>query len=134
MPAPNFAIRQVYNFDMFAPAILGNSYKGATILAIMDRETANREIDTQAMHISVFPHLPAGTPNDPNAYDYVKIKTSAGNTTILGVAWIKEETVTLVESRTITAKIAGVAAGDLTRVRNALIQNGFNNIEVTISA
>lgn len=133
MTTPVFAIRQVYDFDMYAPAVLGASYKGATVLAIMDRETAAKEIDPMAVHVSVYPYLPAGTPNDPSAYDYIKIKTTAGITTILGIPWIKADTVTTVESRTITAKITGVAAGDLPRVRNALIQNGFTGIELTIS-
>lgn len=134
MPSyPTFSIRQVYNFDMYAPAILSTGYKGATVLAVMDYETAAREADIRSIHVNVFPFLPDGTPNDFRAYDYIKIKTTAGNTVVLGLAWIKADTVTSVESRTITARITGVGAADVPRVRNALIQNGFTAIDVNIS-
>lgn len=134
MTSPVFNIRQIYNFDMYAPALLGASYKSVTVLAVMDRETAARDIDPQALHVQVFPYLPAGTPNDPNGYDYVKIKTPAGNTTVVGIPWIKADTIVSVESRTITVQIANVNAGDVPRVRDALVQNGFNAVTLSISS
>lgn len=132
MSAPNFKIRQVYDFDVYPSAIIGNNFKGVTILAIMDNETASKEVDTQAMHVQIFPMVP-GMVNDPNGYDYVKIRTINGQTTILGVPWIKEDTVQLVESRTVTAVIANVSAVDVPRIRDALVQNGFNNVTVNIA-
>jgi hypothetical protein len=130
---PQFALRKVYNFDMYAPGVLGASFKNATVLALMDRKEANRFIDTQGLHTQVYAELPAGWPNSPEAYDYVKIKTSAGLETVLGLAWIKADSVELVESRVITATVSGVGAGDLPRVRQALRANGFMNIELSIS-
>lgn len=129
----NFQIRQVYNFDTYAAALLGNNFKNVTVLAIMDRETAAKEADVHAMHVQVYPYLPAGTPNDPNAYDYVKVKTTTGQTMILGIAWIKEDSIQLVESRIITVKISNVSASDIPRVRDALVANGFNQVEMSIS-
>lgn len=129
---PSFALRQVYNFDVYASDILGAGFKNARVLAIMDRETANREIDTQALHIQIYPQLPNGWPNTPDAYDYVKILTSANNTTILGLAWIKADSVELVGTRVITVNIGNVNNSDIPRVRNALIQNGFTNLQIAI--
>lgn len=128
----NFVLRGVYSFDVFPAALLGTDYKNVTVLAIMDAATANREIDIQALHAQIYPMLPVGTPNDPYGYDYVKIKTTAGNVTILGIAWINDTTVTLVQSNTITAVIGNVSAVDVLRIRNALIQNGYNNIALSI--
>jgi hypothetical protein len=136
MPAPavpQFQLRQVYNFDLYAPDVLGAGFKGAQVMGLIDRETANKYIDTQAMHIQIFPQLPVGWPNNANAYDYVKIKTSAGNIVVLGLAWIKTESVELVGSQTITVAIANVAADDIPRVRNALIANGFANLAISIT-
>lgn len=130
--AVNLQIRQVYSFEVYPVAILGNNYRNATVVAVMDRETANKEIDTQALHVSLYPYLPPGTPNDPNGYDYVKIKMPSGETTVLGIAWIKPETVQLVESRVVTVKIANVSASDIVRIKNALVQNGFTSINVSI--
>lgn len=129
----NFQLRQVYDFDVYPSSLIGNNFKGVTILAIMDRQTANKEVDVQALHIQIFPLLPANSaPNDPDGYDYVKIKTQSGETTILGMPWIKADTVRLVESRTIMVKIGGVASADIIRVRDALAQNGFSNVEISI--
>ena len=128
-----FEIRKVYSWDVYPAALLGTNYKNVTVLAIMDRDTANKEIDTQALHVNFFPSLPAGTPNDPNGYDYIKIRTTAGQTTILGIAWINLASVTVVDSRTITVKISDVGAADITRVRNALVQNGFGSLDISIS-
>lgn len=128
----NFNIRSIYNFDLHAPAILGNGYQNAVVLALMDMETANKEIDVVSLHTNVFPYLPVGTPNDPKGYDYVKIKTTTGATTIIGLAWIKPETIVLVDSRTVTVTIGEVNASDIPRIKAALIQNGYSNIEIQI--
>lgn len=128
-----FALRQVYNFDVYAPAIIKNNFKGVTILGIVDYDRARREIDVDAMHISIYPHLPAGTPNDPRGYDYVIVKYPNGNTTVLGLAWINEDTIQVVESRTISVKIGGVTAADVNRVRAALVQNGFNDLAISVA-
>lgn len=133
MESPDLKNRLTYNFDVHPTAFIGNNYKNVTVMAIMDRETANKEIDTAALHIQCFPTLPAGTPNDPDAYDYVKLKMPSGATTIIGLAWIKSETVTLVDARTITAKIGNVTATDLAKIKAALVQNGYSSIELSIS-
>jgi hypothetical protein len=132
MPDINFILRSVYNFDLYPVALLGSGYKNATIMAIMDMATANQYIDAQAQHVQVYPTLPAGTPNDPNGYDYVKILTQTGETIVLGMAWINAATVTLVQSNTIRAVIGNVSAADVPRIKNALVQNGYNDVTLTI--
>lgn len=126
-------LKQSYSFEVYPAALLGNGFQNATVMAILDQETANREVDTQALHVQVYPTLPVGTPNNPADYDYVKLKLANGSTTILGIPWIKQDTLTQVSTSTITAKIAGVSAADLPRVRNCLIQNGFNNLDLSVS-
>lgn len=128
----NFQIRGVYSFDVYPAALMGTSFKNVTILAIMDADSANREVDTQALHVQAYPTLPIGTPNDPRGYDYIKIKTTAGETTILGLAWINDATVTQVSHSTINVAIGGVSASDVSKVRNALIQNGYNDLAISI--
>ncbi len=133
LDTPAFTLRLVYNFDLYPVALLGAGYSNATIMAIMDTATANREIDTVALHAQIYPTLPAGScPNDPNGYDYVKIKTTTGQTTILGLPWINPQTVVLVDSKTIVATISNVSASDVARINNALVANGFNNVSIVI--
>lgn len=128
----NFKIKGVYNFDVYPSAILGTSFKNVTVMAIMDRATANKEIDTQAMHVLMYPYLPSGSVNDPDGYDYIKIKTTTGQTTIIGISWINDDTVELVESRTVTVVIDGVTASDVNRIKNALVQNGYSALTISI--
>jgi hypothetical protein len=129
-----FEIRQVYDFDVYASALLGTNFNNVTILAIMDRSTAEREIDVQAMHAQIYPLLPANTaPNDPDGYDYVKIKTVSGETTILGLPWIKTDTIALVEARTIVATFGNAKASDVARIRDMCSQNGFSLVSVVVT-
>ena len=128
----NFQLKQTYSFNVYPVPVLGNSFKNVTVSAIMDRDQANKEIDTAALHAQIFPYLPAGTPNRADGYDYVKIKFPSGATTVLGLAWIVEDSVEQMTSSVINVKIANVSASDVTRVRNALVQNGFNAIEISV--
>ncbi len=129
----NFQLKQVYSFSVHPVAVLGNNFNNVTIVGLMDQDQANKEIDTQALHVQVYPYLPTGTPNRPDGYDYVKIKFPSGDTSILGLAWIKEDTVTKIVSSTINVKLGNVSPADVTRVRNALVQNGFNDIEISVN-
>lgn len=127
-------LKQTYTFEVYPNALLGNGFKNVTVLAIMDQETANQQIDTQAMHVQVKPTLPVGSPSRPSDYNYVKLRLANGTTTIIGIPWIKQDTIVQVTSSVIRAVIAGVTPADVPRVRNCLVQNGFNNIEITLDA
>jgi hypothetical protein len=131
--AYSFEIKGVYNFDVYPTAILGDDFDNVTILAILDYETALQTADIPAIHTNVFPYLPSGIPDDPSQYDYVRIRTASGSATILGIPWINLDTLELVESRRMTVKIEGVSSSDVERVRIALVQNGFNNLEITLN-
>ncbi len=100
--------------------------------AILDYDTAMGFVDLAALHINVFPSLPAGTPNRAQDFDYLLLRTAGGDTTVVGVPWIIEESVTLVESLKIVATIEDVSSGDLDRVRICLLQNGFDKISLQL--
>jgi len=129
-----FEIREIYSFDVYPAGVLGNGFQNVTVLAVMDQESANQIIDTQAVHVDVYPYLPAGTPNNPSAYNYLKIRTANGETTVLGVPWINEESIVHVDSTEITVKIGNVVASDVAAIRAALQQNGFTALDITVGA
>jgi hypothetical protein len=129
----DFKIRQVYSFDVHPVAILGTDFKNVTVLGVVDQETANQWIDTHAFHINVFPFLPAGTPNQPDGYNYLKIKTQSGAVTVIGMAWIKEDTIQSITSTKITVTLEQVTPDDVPRIRSALAQNGFNSMAIKVS-
>lgn len=131
--ASPFEIKGVYNFDVYPSAILGTSFQNVTILSIMDYESALNFGDIASLHINVFPYLPDGTPDDPTATDYVRIRTSSGVATILGVNWINLLTIEQVNSRRAVVTVEGVTNSDVPRIINALVQNGFNNVDVKLT-
>jgi hypothetical protein len=129
-----FNIRGVYSFDVYPSTILGSEYQNCTVMSYMDYETALQQADIPAIHTQVYPYLPSGTPDDPSQYDYIKIKMSDGSTVILGIAWINLSSVTEIDSVKFNVVIEGVASSDVTKLRNALSQNGFNNFNITVLA
>lgn len=49
------AFQSIVNFSQYAPAIIGNGYEGAKVLAILDADSANQYINTATIHASIFP-------------------------------------------------------------------------------
>lgn len=127
-----FEVRKVYNVDLYPSAILGTGFKNITVSAILDYQSALAFADLESMHVNIYPHLPGGTPNRPQDFDYLLIRTENGDTAVLGIPWIIEETVELVESLKINAIIDGVGSADLERVRACLSQNGYDKIQLTL--
>lgn len=129
-----FQPRKVYSFEVYPSAILGTGFKNVTVQAILDYHSALAFADLEALHVNVYPHLPAGTPNRPQDFDYLLVRTDSGDTTIIGIPWIVDETVVIVQSMKITAVIDGVGSADLERVRACLSQNGYDKISLSLSS
>lgn len=129
-----FENRKVYSFDVHPSPIMGTGFKNVTVQATLDYQSAQAFADIDAMHANVFRYLPPGTPDRPQDFDYLLLRTSEGTTTVIGVPWIVEETITLVESLKMTVQIEGVGSIDIERVRACLSQNGYNNISISLQA
>lgn len=130
--AYNFETKKVYTFTLYPSYVFDTDFKNITALGVVDYEIASKYADIYPLHAQVYPSLPNGTPNDPKAYNYLLLKTTAGNTLAIGIPWIKESTIVLVESRTIQVLVGGVSASDIQSIRNALVQNGYNQLEITM--
>lgn len=128
----DFKTRTKYNFEVYPSNLIGTNFKGVTVASRLDPEEASREIDIIARHAQYYPTLPAGTPDDPKSYDYLKIRFLDGSVAVIGIAWIDISTVEEVSSQTVTVKISSVSAGDLSRIKDALLSNGFSDLDITI--
>ncbi len=126
-----YSIKGVYSFDVYPTALLGNDWTKTTVMAVMDYETAKQFADVDALHVSVYPYLPVGTPDDPSQYDYLKVRTQSGVVTYLGRTWVNESSITAVDSVVIVAVIDNVSSANLNDVRNALVSNGFTSITLS---
>jgi hypothetical protein len=129
-----FQNRKVYSFDVHPSPILGTGFKNVTVQATLDYQSALGFADIDALHANVYRYLPAGTPDRPQDFDYLLIRTEDGTTTVIGVPYIVEETITLVESLKMTVTIDGVGSVDIERVRACLSQNGYDKISISMQA
>lgn len=131
--AVEFEINKTFTFNTRAPTILGATFKRCKVLGIIDYILASSFINPETQHYNVYPHLPAGTPNDPKKYTYLLIQTEQGDKTVLAKEWIDLSSVTLVTSTTLTITITNAANGDADNIREALLLLGFTNPIITVS-
>lgn len=126
--------RKVYNFNVYPSILLGSDFTGSTVISILSPIDAIKEIDIYAEHARYYPYLPAGVPDDPTSYDYVRIQLSSGNKIILGLTWIDQSSVQLVSSQTATVTLTGVAPADVATLKAILAANNlkYNSISSVI--
>ncbi len=123
-------IGSTYNFEMYAPAILGTAYKNVKVVAILDADSAQAYINPVLMHRNVYPHLPAGVPNQYNGYSYLKLKLASGKYTAVGIPWIRDETFTEIATTSLRFTIQNVSPDDRNTIMKALSANGFSAVDV----
>jgi hypothetical protein len=128
-----FANRKVYSFDVYPSPVFGTGFKNVTVQAVLDYDAATNFADIEALHVNVYSYLPPGTPNRPQDFDYLLLKTEGGDTTVIGIPWIIEETIEVVQSLKAQVIIDGLASsGDLERIRACLSQNGFDKLTISL--
>lgn len=125
----NVSLQTSYNFTMYAPAILGQEYKNAKVLALLDFDSAYKEADVSAMHAAAYPYLPVGTIQDPTKLIYIKTKTSTGDLRIFAMDWIAEQP-TLVTATTLVITIENVDVTEAAIVRQMLYKRGYTDITI----
>ncbi len=125
------AIGKTVNFQLYPAAILGSGYSRVKVVGILDADTARHWIDPVALHVNVYPTLPAGIPNNYNEYLYAKIKLPNGTFTCVGLPWIREESIEEITSQTMVITIEDVAVNQQQVIIDALSANGItvNKVE-----
>lgn len=125
-------IKSVVSFSVYPTAVLNSKFSNVKVLGIIDASIA-RALGTgvNELHANVFSSLPSGTPNDPDAYLYVRIEFPSGQTQILGLPWIKESSIVVSDYTVINAKIAGVTPADWDQILALLGANGYNQVELS---
>lgn len=99
--------------------------------AIMDAATAALYgVDTPALHANVYPTLPAGTSNRHDGYAYAKLTTPAKTTVVVGLPWIKSDSVQLVDSIRAVVEVENLTVDKLRLLRDVLLANGFTSIKI----
>lgn len=130
--AYNFKTNQSYSFDVYGTNVLGNDYKNVLVIGIFNYQTALHFGDIDVRQVQVFPHLPQGTPNRPEEYEYLLVQTANKGQQILARQWINESTVVQVGNSKIVVTIEEAGTADVSDIRAALTQNGYDKIDIRV--
>lgn len=125
--------KKIYDFETYAPNVLGTSFRRIEILGYFPYETAVMlQGDIQPTHAAVVSsgNLPTGFPNDPRQYNYYRIKKPDGSITVIGEPWIDPSSIQEVQVSTAVITIPSVSTSDLARLSVMLKQAGFVNFQI----
>lgn len=123
----NVQIGQRCSFEVYPTSVLGNNFNDVRLEGIISARTAaSYGIDIQALHANVYPTLPAGTvPDDAFQYGYIRIQLPSGEFTVLGIPWIRSETVVISTGGKIVLTFEDKTQADLEKILLALSSNNF---------
>lgn len=113
----NLNVRSYYSFSTRAPGILGASFKNLKLISAMSFELANSYLNVQAYHVNIFPHLPSGTQENPETYQYFLFKNENNENVLLADVWIDETTVTEQGSQTLVVTLPRISNTDVERIK-----------------
>ena len=118
-------IGQRFSFQVYPTAIIGNSFADVTMEGNISADIARAYgFDIYSMHANVYPTLPAGTPNDPTQYSYVMVRMANNERQIIGVPWIRQDSITISTGGTFQLTFSNKTQLDLERAIAALSANG----------
>lgn len=96
-------IGTVISFEVYPSVQYGSNFQSVTLRAVFDSNIARMlGFDYIAANQNVYQSLPAGTPVDPTQYSYFQVEYGSGETEILGVPWIREGSLTIVNGKRLT--------------------------------
>lgn len=120
------------SFEVYPAAIVGARFTDVKVLAHLDKDSARQWIDPEALHVNVYPTLPTGTPDDPDQYQFLKLKHPNGKISVIGIPWIREETLQISTKGTLTLTVKEVDPADMQRIVQALSANGYQADTVSL--
>lgn len=123
-----------YSFEVYPAALLPTDFSNITVLGVINERLARKFIATRELHANYYPMLPEGTPNDATAYSYLHIMLATGVETVVGLAWIKPDSVKSTTWNTYDVTVQTSDPDAANRIRLALVSNNFNDIEIKARA
>lgn len=120
----------VVSFELYPSMLIASGFTRARVEGILGFDDANKYIDVMATHLQVLPTLPTDTPTNPKSYYYLKLKTINGQSTVVGIPWIKEATYQVVASTSMRFTIPNVGQSEEQIIRAQLGALGFNLTDV----
>ena len=127
-------IGKIMSFQVYPSAILGTNFVNAELVTL-GSHLAVSEFEPAILHTQVFPTIPANIAmeNDYRKYLYGKFKLENGRMIVVGLPWIKMDTLVFSTNQVIKVSIRGLsAASDTTRLKNILLAAGIIDFEIKV--
>ena len=125
----NFKIKKVYKFTTRAPSILGETYELMKVKSMMSSDEAVKYRDVHQTNNKLLPLIP-GLPENADDNTYVLFEKEDGSKIVFAMEWIDENTIEEVSSINIRIDIPNHDSSDLTIIKRALLELGYNDINV----
>jgi hypothetical protein len=125
-------INSTVSFEVYPAQFLGTGFTNAKVMGVVQASQARfANIDPVALHASVYATLPEGTPNKYDSYLYVILGLKSGETTAVGLPWIRPETLRQVTTRKMQLILQDIDPNQEPLVLRALSANGFKSVDVS---
>lgn len=130
-----FTLDSTISFQVYPSSLYGDVFKNCVPTDLVSASVAAKlGIDPEAEHAKVYNYLPSGTvSDDARSYKWLVLTLEDGTTRIIGLPWIKVDTITVVTTVNATVVIPGIGSGDITKINLALVSAGFSNFTITTS-
>lgn len=130
-----FTLDSTVTFQVYPSDLYGDVFRNVVPTDVISANSAVKfNIDPEAEHAKVYPLLPAGTvQDDARSYKWLVLSLEDGTERVIGLPWIKVDTIQVVETVNATVIIPAIGSGDVEKIRLALNSAGFNNFTITTS-
>lgn len=119
-------IGQKFSFEVYPSAVLGY-FRDVVLDSRLSADGARSfGVDVDALHANVYRTLPNGVPNDPNAYDYIRVRHANGTYSVVGVPYIRGESIQMSTFGVLTLRFDGINQQDQQRILNAVSASGYS--------
>lgn len=125
-------IGKTASFKVF-PSIIKDDFTNVKILGVVSYEDAEG-FGVAETHVKVYPTLPAGTPNDYRAYNYLKLRFPNGKVDVIGLPWVEENSVRIFSTMDIVITIRNKGVEDIDTLRMILAANGYQDVSIATNA
>lgn len=134
MLVSDIKVGDVLTFDVHAHQLLGNreSFTQVKVLGILSGSIATTMgYDVAALHANIYSVLDSSTvTNDYNSYDYLLISNRNGSRSVIGLPWIREETIDTDGDRSLILEFHGITEAQVQGMLTALSAHGFKPDEI----
>jgi hypothetical protein len=122
-----------YDFEVYAPAILGASlFRGMKLISTMSYLDAVERENIDQIYRQVYPTLPVGTPNTPELTNYFRFITPSGEKKIIAEQWIVPETLTETKGIGFMVEFTNKKLEDVERIRRLLVGANETDWEIKV--